>query len=290
MGAGGIAAPGEKEAVDRISYGIPNILGSDAGRYAGRRVIVIGSGHSAANALLDLARLKVEHPETEIVWAIRRASPERTYGGESDDALKARGALGERLHRLVDLGGLELVTSFQTVSVTRGNDDVVVSGLRGDVATDLFAHEVIACTGFRPDLSFLREVRLSLDSALECSKELAPLIDPNVHSCGTVRPHGERELRHDELGFYVAGMKSYGRAPTFLLLTGYEQVRSIAASLAGDRVAAERVELCLPETGVCSTDAVAEEADDLLVGLQLAVAAEPAVPGGDGSPCGPTCG
>jgi hypothetical protein len=49
-------------------------------------------------------------------------------------------------------------------------------------------------------------------------------------------------------------MKSYGRAPTFLLRTGYEQVRSIAAALAGDWESARNVELVLPETGVCSAD------------------------------------
>jgi hypothetical protein len=67
-----------------------------------------------------------------------------------------------------------------------------------------------------------------------------------------VRPHGARELAHPEKDFYVAGMKSYGRAPTFLLATGHEQVRSIAAALAGDHAAASRVELVLPETGVCN--------------------------------------
>jgi hypothetical protein len=107
-------------------------------------------------------------------------------------------------------------------------------------------------TGFRPDLSFLRELRISLDPALECPPALAPLIDPNEHSCGTVRPHGARELAQPEPGFYFAGMKSYGRAPTFLMMTGYEQVRSIVADIAGDKAAAERVELVLPETGVCS--------------------------------------
>lgn len=56
-------------------------------------------------------------------------------------------------------------------------------------------------------------------------------------------------------------MKSYGRAPTFLALTGYEQVRSIAAHLAGDREAAARVELVLPETGVCSGGGLPEEPD-----------------------------
>ena len=116
----------------------------------------------------------------------------------------------------------------------------------------VIADELIVATGFRPELSFLRELRISLDPALECPSLLAPLIDPNEHSCGTVRPHGARELAQPESGFYFAGMKSYGRAPTFLLITGYEQVRSIVAEIAGDHEAAARVELVLPETGVCN--------------------------------------
>ncbi len=115
--------------------------------------------------------------------------------------------------------------------------------------------EIIATTGFRPDLSLLRELRLALDASLESPVRLAPLIDPNVHSCGTVPPHGVEELSHPEANFYIVGMKSYGRAPTFLTLTGYEQVRSIAAALTGDYEAAHRVELVLPETGVWSSDA-----------------------------------
>jgi hypothetical protein len=83
---------------------------------------------------------------------------------------------------------------------------------------------------------------------------LADLIDPNLHSCGTVRPHGEAELRQREKDFYIVGNKSYGRAPTFLMATGYEQIRSIVAYLNGDLEAAKNVELDLPETGVCSTD------------------------------------
>jgi hypothetical protein len=121
--------------------------------------------------------------------------------------------------------------------------------------------EIIVATGFRPDLSYLRELRISLDPALECPPSLAPLIDPNLHSCGTVRPHGARELAQPEPGFYFAGMKSYGRAPTFLMMTGYEQVRSIVADIAGDREAAERVELVLPETGVCSGPATSPAAN-----------------------------
>ena len=96
-----------------------------------------------------------------------------------------------------------------------------------------------------------RELRLELDPWLESVKALGPLIDPNLHSCGSVSPHGYRELGHPEPGFYTIGVKSYGRAPTFLLLTGYEQARSVAAAIAGDLAAAEDVQLVLPETGVC---------------------------------------
>ena len=67
-------------------------------------------------------------------------------------------------------------------------------------------------------------------------------------------PHGYRELAHPEPGYFAVGIKSYGRAPTFLMATGYEQVRSVAAHLAGDEAAADDVRLVLPETGVCSTD------------------------------------
>ena len=113
--------------------------------------------------------------------------------------------------------------------------------------------EIIVATGGRPDLvdrlRAAREAR-SLDRE---HRALAPLIDPNVHSCGTVRPHGHRELAHPEARFYAVGAKSYGRAPNFLLATGYEQVRSVVAALAGDLAAADDVQLELPETGVCST-------------------------------------
>jgi hypothetical protein len=109
-------------------------------------------------------------------------------------------------------------------------------------------------TGFRPDLSPLTELRVDVDPVLQSARMLAPMIDPNVHSCGSVRPHGAAELAHPEPGFYIVGAKSYGRAPTFLLATGYEQVRSVVAELAGDRAAAQDAQLILPQTGVCSFD------------------------------------
>jgi hypothetical protein len=118
------------------------------------------------------------------------------------------------------------------------------------------ADRAIVATGFRPDLGMLAELRVELEPAVEAPPALAPLIDPNFHSCGSVPPHGVLELTQPEAGLYIVGSKSYGRAPTFLMATGYEQVRSVVAELAGDHVAAREVYLVLPETGVCSTTAL----------------------------------
>lgn len=119
---------------------------------------------------------------------------------------------------------------------------------------ELTVDRIVSATGFRPDQAVTGELRVDWDPVLGSTRALAPLIDPNKHSCGTVPPHGEAELRHPEAGYYAAGMKSYGRAPTFLMATGYEQVRSIAAYLDGDLRAAAEVHLELPETGVCSAN------------------------------------
>ena len=71
-------------------------------------------------------------------------------------------------------------------------------------------------------------------------------------NCRRAYAYAFRNARHLLCeGLFIVGMKSYGRAPTFLLLTGYEQVRSVAAALAGDWESAREVRLVLPETGVC---------------------------------------
>jgi hypothetical protein len=175
---------------------------------------------------------------------------------------------------------LEYITGFSTRELRIAADGHSVSVL-GDTANGERVigpvHNVAAATGFRPDLAMLSELQLDLDPALQAPRVLAPLVDPAYHSCGTVAPHGWRELAHEtEPGFFVVGMKSYGRAPTFLITTGNEQVRSIAAHLAGDDTAADEVQLVLPETGVCSSsNALADE--------EVAAGVEP-----DSSCCGPT--
>ncbi|MEU2769836.1 NAD(P)-binding domain-containing protein [Streptomyces diastaticus] len=253
VGGSGLAALGERAAADRITYRVPDLKDPAVrARYAGRRTAVIGSGASAFTALAYLADLaKTEDGAgTKGVWILRRGISGSTFGGGEADQLPARGALGLAAKAAVDEGHANAVTGFRTEAVERDTDGRLV--LVGEDGRRLDAvDEVIVLTGFRPDLSFLDELRLGLDERLQAPVELAPLIDPNQHSCGTVYPHGHRELSHPEPGVYLVGMKSYGRAPTFLAMTGYEQVRSVAAAIAGDLESADRVELTLPETGVC---------------------------------------
>lgn len=251
-GADGLPAIGEHDLQDRIAYGMPDVMDRDRARYAGRTVAVLGAGHSAIGTLIDLARLKEEVPGTQVMWLLRGDRPEKAFGGGANDRLAARGALGQAFARLVESGAICVETGFHVSNLRREGDKIRIGGGGACCGRSALADELVVATGFRPDFDFLREVRIAVDPAVEAPPALAPLIDPNIHSCGTVRPHGARELSHPEPGFYMAGMKSYGRAPTFLMLTGYEQVRSIVADIAGDKEAAERVELVLPETGVCS--------------------------------------
>lgn len=263
-GASGLPAIGELAAADRIRYGMPDVLDTDRVRYAGKTVMVVGSGHSAIGTLIDLVDLAEQAPGTQVLWATRSADLTRAYGGGAADQLPERGALGQRLKAHVEAGRIRLFAPFAVDEIRRASDRSLE--VRDTDGSALVADEMVVATGLRPDLAILNEVRLDLDPALDCPGLLAPLIDPNVHSCGTVRPHGALELQQPDAGLFLAGMTSYGRAPTFLLATGYEQVRSIAAFIAGDMEAARRVELDLPQTGVCSSsrlladDAVAEAA------------------------------
>ncbi|MEU0557544.1 NAD(P)-binding domain-containing protein [Dactylosporangium sp. NPDC006015] len=256
LGASGIPAHGETAAAAYIEHALPDVLGVDRDRFAGKRTLVVGAGHSAANTLLVLAELAEQVPGTGVTWAIRAATPARTYGGETADALPARGAIGTRLREHVDAGRIQLITGFsaETLKVLPEGAVEVSNGERVVVVD-----RIVSATGFRPDHGFVSELRLDLDPILGSTRALAPLIDPNEHSCGTVPPHGVDELAHPEAGFYAIGVKSYGRAPTFLLATGYEQARSVVAALAGDWDAARDVQLDLPETGVCNSNPVVGE-------------------------------
>ena len=259
LGANGLEPLGFATVADRVLTALPDVVGVDRARLAGRHVTVVGAGHSAANTLIALGRLQRDEPATTISWLIRSASAQRITSSD-DDGLAGRALLGSRVDRLVAAGTVQLVDEFEIGGARlddNGNGNgVVLTGTRNGEPAEHTTDVVVSATGFRPDLGMLRELRLELDDVVEAPRRLAPLIDPNHHSCGTVEPHGFRELAHPDAGFFIVGMKSYGRAPTFLLATGYEQVRSVVAWIGGDMASALAVQLDLPATGVCSTDDV----------------------------------
>ncbi len=249
-GADGLPAIGEHALNDEIFYGIPDILGKARKKYKNKDVAVIGSGHSAINTLLELSDLKQRSKDVTTSWILTKAKVEDAYGGLDDDELPGRGKVGMRIKELVESKQIIVHTPFFVEEFGEVRGKIAIKG-QYETAGVVLADEVIVATGLRPELTFLQELRISLDTSLECPTKLAPLIDPNIHSCGSVDPHGEVELRHPEKDFYIVGMKSYGRAPTFLLATGYEQVRSVVAGIAGDWDEARNVNLSLPESGVC---------------------------------------
>ena len=231
IGLDGLPVPGEAVNADRIAYGIPDVNGTEQDVYAGRHILVIGAGHSAINAVLDLLALQSRDPSTRITWAARCGGIARLEGGGLNDALPGRGQLGLRATEAIASGRLTLLSPCAIERIARSGEGLMVAGRQGTAELAVTVDRIIVATGYRPDLGPFRELRLALDPVVEAPTFLAPLIDPNLHSCGTVPPHGVVELTHPERDFYIVGMKSYGRAPTFLMLTGYEQVRSVIAEL-----------------------------------------------------------
>ncbi|UXW87523.1 NAD(P)-binding domain-containing protein [Microbacterium azadirachtae] len=252
LASSGLVPLGFDQVADHVLHALPDVLGADRARFAGTHTVVVGAGHSAANTLIALGKLARDEPGTRVSWVIRNPSAIRV-SSSPDDELPDRAKLGTRTEQLVASGVVSVVDSFEISRVEPTGSGIRLVGTRRGEPATVEADLVVNATGFRPDLDMLREVRLELDEIVEAPKRLAPLIDPNLHSCGTVEPHGFRELTHPEQGFFIVGMKSYGRAPTFLLTTGYEQVRSVTAWIDGDVTAASQVALTLPATGVCST-------------------------------------
>ncbi|RWZ53223.1 FAD-dependent oxidoreductase [Labedella phragmitis] len=246
-GADGLPALGERAVSELLDYRIPDYRHRT--RYEGTHNVVVGSGHSAVTAVIALGRIARRDSSTRVTWVLRRGAVGNTFGGGAADELPARGRLGITAREFVDAGLIELFTGFRVERIDRDGERVVFTSEDGRRLAP--ADHVAVLTGFRPDLSFLSELRLELDPTLQAPVRIAAEIDPNIHSCGSVAATGVRDLAQPEPDFYLVGAKSYGRAPTFLAMTGYEQVRSVVAELAGDHEAAARKELALPDTGVC---------------------------------------
>lgn len=228
LGASGLPALGEAAAKGRISYGMPDILQADRPRFAGKRVLVAGSGYSALGNLLSLAQLAETEPGATIVWVMR--TDRRDALGAGPNVLGQRAALGREVMDLAAKGCFQVIAPFAIEAVRpQASGAMSVVGLEGTSRRAVVVDEIIASVGIRGDLEMLSELQLDLDPRFECAPGIAELIDPALHTCGAVALHGAVELQLREANFFLAGIKSYGRTPTFLLANGYEQARSLAA-------------------------------------------------------------
>lgn len=66
------------EVCDAVTHALPDVLGADRASFAGRRAVIVGAGHSAANTLLKLATLVQEHPGTAVTWGCCARSASRS--------------------------------------------------------------------------------------------------------------------------------------------------------------------------------------------------------------------
>ncbi len=106
----------------------PGCPGRERGDYAGKTTLVVGGGHSAANVLLDLARLAEDAEGTVILWATRGSELTRLYGGGANDKLAARGALGSNLRALVEGGRVRPTKGFAVTGVKPEGERLLVEG------------------------------------------------------------------------------------------------------------------------------------------------------------------
>lgn len=246
IGDGGIPAPGERWLGARLWRHLPDVGGADRARFAGRRVLVVGGGLSAATAALALARLCEEAPQTELCWALR-AGAAQPYPEIADDRLPQRAALVREANRLAQRAALSAPQRPRNLRFLPG---VVVDALQAEGhqlrvalrATDDLAaalpelfDEVIGLCGYGPDNTIYRELQVH-----ECyasrgpMRQAAALLGEASADC-LVQPAPSADLlRNPEPRFFILGAKSYGRHSGFLLQTGHAQVRALYSLLAGD--------------------------------------------------------
>jgi hypothetical protein len=237
LGDGGIPALGEAAASGQIAYGLEDVLGERRKHYAGRNVLVVGAGYSAATAVCQLATLAEAHPETWVTWLARGpgSQPLKRIPG---DPLRERDQLAMRANNLATRaeGNVRFLNqaAVEAVEALGGERGFRVRGrLAGSPAT-WEVERIIANVGYTPDNGLYRELQIH-----ECYASLGPmklaaaLAGQRGQDCLKQTGHGPDALRNPEPNFFILGAKSYGRNAQFLLRNGFEQVRDALALITG---------------------------------------------------------
>lgn len=230
-GDAGIPAVGERRLEGRIRRTLPD-LATEGEEWAGRTVLVVGSGHSAQTAASDLAALARREPGTSVVWAVRAAEP--TWGAVDDDPLPGRAALVERSRALAggDEPAVRLEAGVAVVALAERGGRVAVT-LRNGSTSEVVVDKVLSLTGAVGDNSIYRQLQVH-----ECYATAAPinlsaaLLGAAAADCLQQESHGVDVLRNPEPNFFILGSKSYGRVNQFLMRVGWEQVDEVFSALA----------------------------------------------------------
>ena len=233
IGPGGMLARGEERHREQIDYYVPDILGSQGDRFAGRRVLVIGEGYSAMTTLNGLLELRDRAPQTEIHWLLSR--DEAPYEVLEEDPLPQR-------RRLAELGN-ELFRQSDDVEIHVGTVSEIRAGGAGgeqgapfelgflDERPPLEVDRIVANVGYRPDVDLFRDLQVHLCYATEGPMDLAATLLDSSGDCLDQSADGIETLTTPEPGFFVLGSKSYGRNSSFLLQVGFEQIERVVGHI-----------------------------------------------------------
>jgi thioredoxin reductase len=237
LGDGGIPAIGETSAEPHIAYGLEDILGTRQSTYAGKNVLVVGAGYSAATTVCNLAALAEQHPDTWVYW-LARGTGTQPIKRIANDPLKERDRLAVRANTLATRGEGNVEFHSQTVIESAewaGPDKgFKVTARCGGKPRTWEVERLIANVGFTPDRSLYRELQVH-----ECYATLGPmnlaaaLLKQAGLDCMQIPPQGAEALRNPEPSFFIIGSKSYGRNSHFLLRNGFEQVREVFTLITG---------------------------------------------------------
>lgn len=237
MGDGGLPAAGERALEPRIEYGLPDAGGADRGRYAGRRALVVGSGHSAATTVIALRELAEGRPGTRVLWLLRGGGRD-PYAPRPDDPLPERAALEARAAALAAAGdpAVEVLCgwSVEEIREAPGSAFDVTLGRGGERRVER-VERIVANVGYRPDRALYEELQVHECYATQGPMRLAAaLLGEASADCLARKAHGAEALRNPEPDFWILGVKSYGRNPHFLVRVGLEQVREVFQAIESD--------------------------------------------------------
>lgn len=230
LGDGGIDAVNERAFEDRIERFLPR-LDAQASAWAGRTILLTGSGHSAQTAARALATFARDAPGTRVVWAVRK--PEPDWGAVPADPLPERASLNAEAARLA--GGASDAVALRPGCVTEAlhaRDGRIVVTLRNGMPEEVEVDRVLALNGGVGDHALYRQLQVHECYATSGPMNLAAaLLGEASGDCLAVGSHGPDALRNPEPGFFILGAKSYGRNSRFLLQAGWRQVDDVFGSL-----------------------------------------------------------